>query len=136
MASVESKSQQSPFREYIDILGFVSDEQKVDLLSSAELLVIPSKREGFPRVVAEAMASGLPVVTVDLPDNGTKDVVRHYGVGLVAKPDPASLARGVTAVSLRWNEYSRAGLAARDSLDWDVVLAEVLSLASRLNERS
>jgi glycosyltransferase involved in cell wall biosynthesis len=41
----------------------VSDERKYELLARTRLLMMTSQREGFPRVVAEAMASGVPVVT-------------------------------------------------------------------------
>ena len=36
--------------------GLVSDAEKVALLKKAVLLVLPSRREGFPRVIAEAAA--------------------------------------------------------------------------------
>ncbi|MEM3844619.1 MAG: glycosyltransferase [Candidatus Parvarchaeota archaeon] len=47
----------------IDILGFVSDEKKKELLSKSKLLFFPSILEGFSVAVVEAMASGaIPVI--------------------------------------------------------------------------
>jgi len=122
--------EQSPFSRYVQVLGFVSEEQKIRLLSEAELLVVPSKREGFPRVVAEAMASGLPVVTTDFEENGTKDVVQHYGVGVVKGSDPSLLAEGIRTARAQWEHYSQAGIAARRSLDWEVVVDDLLAVAT------
>jgi len=128
LVGLQKQIAQSPQRENIQLLGFASEEQKVELLSSAQVLVIPSRREGFPRIVAEAMASGLPTVTVDYPENGTRDVVREYGVGMVSNPDAKSLSQSIRDTLTDWEKYSQAGLSACRSLDWDVVVDELLRL--------
>jgi glycosyltransferase involved in cell wall biosynthesis len=110
----------------IDVIGFISDEKKVDLLAASLLLVVPSRREGFPRVVAEAMASGLPVVTVDYPENGTTAVVNRYSIGVVTAPSPDELASGCLSAIDRWNEFSANGLSASQELDWSHLLRRVL----------
>jgi glycosyltransferase involved in cell wall biosynthesis len=51
----------------IELLGFLPTEQIYRLLKSAKLFVFPSHEEGFGIVVAEALATRLPVVTWDLP---------------------------------------------------------------------
>jgi glycosyltransferase involved in cell wall biosynthesis len=53
----------SPFRERIQHLGYVSDEQRQTLLSRAEILVYPSLYEGFGLPILEAMALSIPVIT-------------------------------------------------------------------------
>jgi len=116
---------QSSVRDQIDILGSVDEARKVELLASTEVVVIPSKREGFPRIIAEAMASGAPVVTVEYPQNGSCDVVRHYGCGLVTSPNPKSLATGIETAIARWGEFSAAGLAGATELDWNVLVAKL-----------
>jgi glycosyltransferase involved in cell wall biosynthesis len=48
--------------EWINYLGFVSDEDLLDLLSKAKALILPTVKEAVPYVVREAQASGTPVV--------------------------------------------------------------------------
>lgn len=47
---------------YVKFLGFISDEEKIDLLSRAKALVFPVKGEDFGIVPVEANAAGTPVI--------------------------------------------------------------------------
>ena len=47
----------------IEFVGSVADDDKWDLFASAELFVLPSFSENFGIVIAEALASGVPVIT-------------------------------------------------------------------------
>lgn len=51
----------------IDMVGYVDDAIKFDLMSRAQLFVFPSVEEGWGIAVAEALAVGTPVVAYDLP---------------------------------------------------------------------
>lgn len=119
--------QASPLAKEIQLLGYVEDAAKIDLLTQAEVMVIPSKREGFPRVVAEAMASGLPVVTADYQDNGTKNVVREYGIGLVGAAASEAMAAAIQAVREDWERYSQSGLRHVAELDWKLLVSRLLA---------
>ena len=134
LGQIRDEVRKAGLEQSVDVLGFVSDEAKIELLARARVMVVPSKREGFPRVVAEAMASGLPVVTVDYPENGTSYIVRHYGVGLVAGPNKADLIRTVQEVESDWAKYSKAGLSAKPSLDWSVVVRKFVQVVEAVRK--
>ncbi|GAB3682821.1 hypothetical protein GCM10028792_31170 [Salinisphaera aquimarina] len=72
-----------------EYVGRVSDVP--DRLQNAYLMLFPSYREGVPRAVMEAAASGVPVVAFDVP--GVREAVRHEETGLLV-PD-----RGVDALT-------------------------------------
>jgi glycosyltransferase involved in cell wall biosynthesis len=62
------------------------------LLSGADLFVFPSRTEGFPNALLEALAAGVPVVATDVP--GCRDLVTDGDTGrLVPVDDPTALAR-------------------------------------------
>lgn len=117
-ADVEAYARRSPVADRISVLGSVSEDTKIELLSQAMILGMPSKREGFPRVITEAMASGLPVVTGRFPENGSTAVVTQYGSGMVCGTEPADFADALRAVEAGWDGFSQAGLTAAQSLDW------------------
>lgn len=64
-------------------------------LAACTTFVLPSYyREGLPRTILEAMASGRAVVTTDLP--GCRDAIQHGINGMLIPPrDPRALARAM-----------------------------------------
>lgn len=68
-----------------------------DWIRKAHAVVLPSYREGCPRVVMEAMALGRPCIVSDAP--GCRDLVTHLRDGVVvARQSAAALAEGMTLV--------------------------------------
>jgi glycosyltransferase involved in cell wall biosynthesis len=125
MTELRQRVAASPVASDIDLVGVVDDPRKVELLASASVLAMPSKREGFPRVVAEAMASGLPVVTADFPENGTRDIVKLAVSGVVTAPTTEAYASGIRDALANWAGYSANGLRFSRSLDWDQIAARL-----------
>jgi glycosyltransferase involved in cell wall biosynthesis len=71
--------------ELVSLLGRRDDVPR--LLQTADLFVFPSRTEGMPNALLEAMAAGLPVVTTDVP--GCHDVVTAGETGRLVPPDDA-----------------------------------------------
>ena len=65
-----------------------------NILSHTSVYVLPSYREGLPRTVLEAMATGRPVITTDVP--GCRDTVIHGVNGFLVPPrDASALAKAM-----------------------------------------
>ncbi|GET36313.1 hormogonium polysaccharide biosynthesis glycosyltransferase HpsP [Microseira wollei] len=64
-AKIKAQVQGSPLVEHTTITGFVTGDRKTNFLQQADLFVLPSYYENFGIAVAEAMASGTPVVISD-----------------------------------------------------------------------
>lgn len=63
LEEVLDSAQRVGIRENISYLGPVEDQAKWDLYHQADLLILPSYSENFGNVVAEALASSIPVIT-------------------------------------------------------------------------
>lgn len=91
-------------------LGYRSDVER--LLNCADLLVLPSYREGLPRSVIEAMAGGIPVVASDIP--ACRELVEPGETGLlVPVGEPAPLAAAIRQLVGDPARRTAMGLAAR-----------------------
>jgi glycosyltransferase involved in cell wall biosynthesis len=59
----------------IRFVGQIPNFQVVQYLHAADVFIMPSDSEGFPRVLLEGMACGLPIVAFDV--GGTRDILGH-----------------------------------------------------------
>ncbi len=55
------------------------------LLKTADVFAFPSRTEGLPNALLEAMAAACPIVTTDVP--GCRDLIEHERTGLVVPYD-------------------------------------------------
>ena len=78
-AYVESKS----MREAVIFLGSRVDRLKI--LPECQGLILPSKHEGFPNAVLEAMALGIPVIASNT--GGIPELIEHGETGWLFPPD-------------------------------------------------
>jgi glycosyltransferase involved in cell wall biosynthesis len=99
----------------VEYLGRLTDVRP--LLAKADLLLFPSYyREGLPRVILEAAASGLPTVAFDVP--GVRDAVRDGETGyLVSYPDIEALTQKVQELIEDSQKRLHMGLAARKMVE-------------------
>ncbi|HFU3723416.1 TPA: glycosyltransferase family 4 protein [Streptococcus suis] len=70
---LEKLSTQLGIRDKVQFLGYRSNIN--DLLQIADIFVFPSKQEGLPVALMEAMASGLPIICSNI--RGNSDLIEH-----------------------------------------------------------
>jgi len=114
-----------PLRDRVPgALGFVSHDKLGPLYDRAAVVAVPSHREGFGVVCAEAMAHGRPVVAGAV--GGLLDLVVHEETGLLVPPRDvealrAALHRLLDDDELRARLGANARKRAEEELSWDHV---------------
>lgn len=97
--------------ENVRFLGFVEHQEMPRHYQQADLFVLPSRRESFGLVLAEAMACGLPVVATTA--GAIPEVVEDGVTGVLVPPDdPEALANAVVSLlsnAPRMKAMGRAG---------------------------
>lgn len=73
----------------VEVLGWISGEQKKKLFEISSIYVLPSYFEGLPVSILEAMASGLPIVSTNIA--GIPEEVDHNLNGYLIDPGNKSL---------------------------------------------
>jgi D-inositol-3-phosphate glycosyltransferase len=106
----------------VDVLGPIPSERVAELYRAADALLLPSRGEGFPVSVQEAMASGLPVVMTD--DPGYAPHLDGAGPGVRFVPAvPEVIAGELRSLVSDGEAWTAAGEAvrrhARHAFGWD-----------------
>lgn len=79
----------------VRLLGYVDDDKRIESMSTATLIVVPSLLEGFGLISAEAMALGCPVVSSSAP--GLRSLIAQNVTGLLTPVgDTRALADAIT----------------------------------------
>lgn len=106
---------------HVSFLGNVGDRELVSVLTAADVLLFPSRLEGFGFVAAEAMACGKVVVAYD--SLVTREVIGSAGV-LVPDGDLAGFADAISRLLYDKEERATIGTSARaralEKFDWAV----------------
>ena len=94
----------------IQVLGWRQDVTA--LLSGLDIFVLPSRWEGMPLAVLEAMASSLPVIASDI--SGNRDLVSHGVNGILFESDDdEQLARGIMSLMNAEGMRDEMGVTSR-----------------------
>lgn len=71
-------SKELNLQEKVEFLGYRQDVKEI--LKASDIFCFPSKQEGLPVALMEAMASGLPVICSDI--RGNKDLIEDKRVDI------------------------------------------------------
>lgn len=107
--------------------GYVSAASK--MIPAFDVLILPSISEGLPTVLIEALASGVPAITTDIPENAA--VIENNRTGVLVKPanaqsifDAILYLRSKDLSAMKFNCIQ----VAKQRYKWDIILNRVEKL--------
>lgn len=82
---LENIAKKIGIEERINFIGRVSNQGVLEYMAAADIFVLPSLSEGFPLVVLEAMASGLPIVATKV--RGISEILKDNENGFLVSSE-------------------------------------------------
>jgi glycosyltransferase involved in cell wall biosynthesis len=104
--------------------GVVPQEKLALLLSEADLFVLPSRSEGHPKALIEAMACALPCIGTNVP--GLRDVLENGVNGLLVAETALELKGTIRRLLMDRELALRLGEAARRTVERNFDLDRIL----------
>jgi glycosyltransferase involved in cell wall biosynthesis len=125
-------------RVHVVFMGNRPSRELPDIIRSAAVFVLPSRTEGHPKALLEAMATGAAVVGTDVP--GIREAIRHGDNGLLCASTPERLREAVFQLLGDAGMRVRLGTAARRRVESECSLERIadleLSVYRRVLERA
>lgn len=113
----------------VEFHGSVSQQSLMQFYSDADVVVLPSRNEGWGLSLMEAMACSKPVVATRV--GGIPEMVRHGVDGMLVEPgDVASLGREIAAILRDGGLATRMGAAGRERVarySWEETARRTIS---------
>lgn len=117
------------------ILGEVPYSTMPSVYRGADIVVLPSKAEGFPRTILEALACGVPVVATDLPQ--TRDVVQQTG-RIINNRSKTDIAEKISWLLSNESERIKRGERGRELVEqtysWNRLVDETTKVMKNLSQ--
>lgn len=110
-----------------EIIEFVGQKNKTDILKyyqKADIFVLPSKKEGMPNVVLEAMACGLPIIMSNC--EGSKELVVENGFVAEIEKIPDLLIRLCNNEEERVNMGINSRKRIQELFSWDIIVEKYI----------
>ena len=134
---LEAEARASGQGRKIQFTGFASDKEVIDLMTSADVLVVPSVYEPFGIVALEGMTTGVPVVASQV--GGLSEVIEHDRTGLFVYPrSPESIAWGIDRIlsdpdHAKWLTENAKDILNKD-YSWEAVAMKTVDVYRKVVE--
>jgi len=127
--ALEALASELHMEEIVTFAGLVEESSLIASIKAAKTFVLPSTREGFSITTLEALACGVPVITVNGEKNSAQELVENTVTGLIVGLSEKELSKAI--LDMLGDEPKRKRMSDRcfksiERFDWDIVAARLL----------
>jgi len=124
-ANIQNLIDGKKINDTIHLSEFYNDHDDfIAQLKSSKVFVLPSTREGFGITALEALACGLPVVTVDHPSNAIRDFITEKN-GFLCSLSPQDFADKLYLALQHYPEMKTSCYESVVSFDWNSIISDI-----------
>ncbi len=121
----------------VEFLGWITNEEKTDILKKADILILPSHNEGLPIAILEAMVYSLPVISTKV-GSISEAVIDGKNGYLVSPGDVNMLAEKIEVITTNediWKQQSiESRKIAESKFSEDVFLSKIKHLYYKIGK--
>ena len=135
---LETMAEEFGISKRIHFVGWKEKEEMTALYNAANLFLFPSRHEGMPNALLEAMASGLPSVVTEIA--GSEELVIHEETGLMVNTEDVEMLKNALKHLIpdaerreKMGEVARARV--EKSYSWEGVASQYIQLAEKVMEK-
>jgi len=122
LGSLQQLAEQLDCADICQFVGPVPNDQLRTYFSAADVSCLASRKEGWPNVILESLASGTPVVATGV--GAVPQLLADPELGAIVDPTPAAIHAGLSrALQQEWNPETLSAYAQGHT--WENVAARV-----------
>ena len=138
MNALKSLAREQGISDRVTFLGWQSREELIQCYRQSNLFLFPSRHEGMPNAVLEAMASGLPVIASRI--SGNEELVEHEKTGLLVEAEnldslTSTLQEFIQDPALRQKMGAASRQRVEELYSWENTAKQYAALLEDISKR-
>ena len=135
MESLQSLAQELGIEDRVVFLGWQSRRQLIEQYQNANIFLFPSRHEGMPNAILEAMASGLPVIATCIA--GSEELVVDADTGLLVPQEDIESLQGalkklLSDAALRQHMGAASRRRVEENYSWESTAQQYAGLMEKV----
>lgn len=131
-STLEEIARENRVEHLIHFEGLKDKQEIVKYYQNADIFILPSRKEGMPNVVLEAMACGLPIIMT--PCQGSKELVRRNGYIVSTEKFGEKIIELVNNEQLRKQQGDESRNIVCEEFTWNRVVECYIKKLEKVNE--
>lgn len=115
----------------VNFIGFIPNTQLPMVFAAHRLFILPSFYEGNPKVLIEAMSSGMPCIASKIPEN--ENLINHEREGLLCGLSPNEIADSIERLSSDIQLSTKLAKNAREKIVNEYSIEKIAERESQIH---